>query len=346
MNAVRFHHYGGPECLEYEEVADPVPSRGEAIVRVEACGVNHFDLDLRAGVSRVPLRLPHILGLEVVGRIEHLPKACTSLKVGQRVLIRYEHSCGSCPPCVRSQPNLCMNVRMFGVSRPGGYAELTTCSVADLLPVGDVLTAPQWAAVQIAFGTAWHMMITRGRLRPGETVLVNAAGSSVSTAALQIAKLAGATVIASAGSDWKLAKAKDYGADFTINYNSETIHDSVMTLTGGDGVNMVVEHVGGPIFEDSLRSLCPGGRIVTCGGHAGEVAALDLIELFRSERHVIGSRTWTRHEIETVIRLISDSRLRPVVDEVVPLNRVQEAHVRLASREVFGKIVVSLEGQS
>ena len=341
MRAVRFHDYGAIDVLQLDEVADPVAGPGEALLQVEACALNHFDLDLRAGVSRVPLELPHISGLEVVGRIVNFADADTDLSVGQRVLVHYEQTCGRCEFCRTDRANVCPHTRMFGVNRPGGYAELVTARVVDLLPVSERLAAADWAAVQIAFGTAWHLVVTRGRVRVDETVLVNAAGSGVASAAIQIAKLSGARVIASAGSDDKLVRAADFGADEFINYRNQPLTDTVLELTNGRGVDLVVEHVGGDLFGDSLRALRSDGRLVTCGGHAGEIVPLDLIELFRSERRILGSRTWTRTELDKVVSLIETGKLMPVVDSVFPLEDARQAQERLSARAHYGKVVLT-----
>jgi NADPH:quinone reductase-like Zn-dependent oxidoreductase len=341
VRSVRFHEYGDLDVLRLEDVRDPIPAEGEALLRVEACALNHFDLDVRAGVSRVPLGLPHILGLEVVGRILQLPDSDSGLEVGQRVLVHYEQTCGQCRYCVTDRANLCPATRMFGVNRHGGYAELVTARVADLLPVQDSVDAPAWAAVQIAFGTAWHLVVTRGCLRPGETVLINAAGSGVSSAAIQIAKLVGTHVIASAGSDAKLARSREFGVDEVVNYEKHSLADAVLELTEGEGVDLVVEHVGGELFGESLRALKSDGRLVTCGGHGGEVVPLDLIELFRSERRIAGSRTWTRTELAQVVSLVEERKLRPVVDSVFPLEEAREAQARLSARAHYGKVVLT-----
>lgn len=341
MRAVRFHDYGALDVLQLDEVETPVPGPGEVLLQVEACGLNHFDLDLRAGISRVPLTLPHISGLEVVGRIASPVDGDTGLLVGQRVLVHYEQTCGRCEFCRTDQANICPDTRMFGVNRPGGYAEFVTARIVDLLPLGERLTAADWAAVQIAFGTAWHLVVTRGRVHVDETVLVNAAGSGVSSAAIQIAKLCGARVIASAGSDAKLVRAGEFGADEVINYRDQPLSDTVLELTNGRGVDLVVEHVGGDLFGDSLRSLRSDGRLVTCGGHAGEIVPLDLIELFRSERRILGSRTWTRSELDEVVSLIEDGKLKPVVDSVFPLEEARQAQERLSARAHYGKVVLT-----
>lgn len=344
MKAVRFHTYGGPETLLLEDIPDPEPVAGEALLQVEACGLNHFDIDLREGISRIPLNLPHILGLEVVGRVVSAPDdSPLGVEPGRRVLVHYEQTCGSCECCETNRANLCLNTRMFGVDRPGGYAQLVTARTVDLLPVSEELDAIQWAAVQIAFGTAWHLVVTRARVRPGETVLVNAVGSGVSSAAIQIAKLAGAKVIATAGSSAKLERACEFGVDETIDYSRVAIDERVAELTGGRGVDLAVEHVGGEVFAQTLRALKSDGRLVTCGGHGGETVPLDLIELFRSERRIYGSRTWTRTELKTAISLVQAGLLRPVVDSVFPLDEVAAAQTRLASRANYGKVVLSIQ---
>jgi NADPH:quinone reductase-like Zn-dependent oxidoreductase len=342
VKAVSFAKYGGPEVLDYGTVKDPVPGQGEALIAVEACGVNHFDIDLREGTSRINLNLPHIPGLEVVGRVAEVRAGAEHLTVGTRVLIRYEHGCHNCRQCRSNQANLCPETQMFGVNRPGGYAEFTTANAADLMPISEILSASEWAATQIAFGTAWHMLVTRGRVRAGETVLINAAGSGVSSAATQIGVLSGAEIIVTAGTQHKLDRARQFGAKHGINYSEVALFEAVMDLTRGHGVDLVVEHVGGSIFTDSLRALRPGGRLVTCGGHAGELASLDLIELFRSERQIIGCRTWTRAELEDVFALLETRSLQPVVDKTFPLSQCGEAQQYLVSRQHYGKVVIEI----
>jgi len=342
VKAVSFARYGGAEVLDYGTVEDPVPRQGEALIAVEACGVNHFDIDLREGTSRIELNLPHIPGLEVVGRIAEVRSEAEHLPVGTRVLVRYEHGCHNCRQCRSNQANLCSRTQMFGVNRPGGYAQFTIANAVDLMPVSDVLSASEWAATQIAFGTAWHMLVTRAGVRVGETVLINAAGSGVSSAATQIAVLSGAEVIVTAGSQHKLDRARQFGAKHGINYTDDALYEAVMDLTHGRGVDLVIDHVGGSIFTDSLRVLRPGGRLVTCGGHAGESASLDLIELFRSERQILGCRTWTRAELEDVFALIDERQLQPVVDKTFPLSQCGDAQQYLASRQHYGKVVIEI----
>jgi NADPH:quinone reductase-like Zn-dependent oxidoreductase len=230
---------------------------------------------------------------------------------------------------------------MWSVQRPGGYAEYVVAPARAVYPLPDTVSYEAAAAGQIVFTTAWHMLVTRGRVEAGETVLVSAAGSGVGHAAVQIAKLAGTTVITTAGSDEKLEAARADGADHTINYRHANVAERALELTGGRGVDLVVEHVGGDQFGACLGALRKRGRLVTCGGHAGEVVPFDIIPFFRNEWQVIGSRTGTTKETLLVMDLIAAGKLRPRVHAALPLAEAAEAHRILESREHFGKVVLN-----
>jgi NADPH:quinone reductase-like Zn-dependent oxidoreductase len=342
VKAVLMKGYGGLDVLAYEETPDPVPAADEALVAVEAAAVNHLDLDLRDGSSRLPLELPHILGLEGAGRVRSLPGGYAGpLRTGSRVLIVEEIPCGSCRQCGLGLSNLCERSAWTGVSRRGTYAELIAAPLSGLIALPEERTAAEWATVQGTFGTAWHMLVTRGAVRPDEWVLVNAVGSGIGSAALQVAQLAGARVIATAGSDEKLGRARELGAAAVVNYSTDSIREAISEVTGGIGVDLVFEHVGGEIFVDSLESIRVGGRMVTCGAHGGEHVDLDVIELFRAERTIIGSMSCTLREVEHVVAMVGVGRLDPVVDRELPLSEAAEAHRVLAAREAFGKIVLA-----
>lgn len=340
MKAVRFHQYGGPEVLRYEEAPDPLPGPQEALIRVRACGINHVDLDHRSGASRFPHQLPFILGYEIAGEVVALPPGASEPAVGTPVLVPYLIPCRRCALCRTGRDNLCPNAQRFGGNRPGGYAELVAAPVEDLVPLPPNLSYEEAAATQLAFGTAWHMLITRGALRPGETVLINAAGSGIGSAAVQIAKLAGARVIASAGSDEKLARARELGADAVVNYRTEEMAQAVLDLTSGRGVDLVFEHVGGELFRQALRCVTTDGRLALCGAHGGETVPVDLLDLFRREVRIIGSRVYTRAELLHVLELVAAGRLRPLVYKVLPLSEAAEGHRILERREQFGKVVL------
>jgi NADPH:quinone reductase-like Zn-dependent oxidoreductase len=340
VKAVRFHEHGDRDVLRVDELPSPEPGEGEVLVRVRACALNHFDVDLRENVSRWPLPLPWTLGIEFAGEVEAAGPGVDGLFDGDRVWVLHEIPCLECEYCLAGQDNLCSAARMWSVQMPGGYAEEVAVPATAVFPLAASVSYEAAAAGQIVFATAWHMLITRGRVRPGETVLVSAAGSGVGHAAVQIAKLAGATVITTAGSDEKLEAARADGADYAVNYRREQVTERVRELTAGRGVDLVVEHIGGEQFGACFEALRKGGRLVTCGGHAGEVVGLDLVPLFRNEWQVIGSRTATTKEIRQVMHLIEAGRLVPRVHAALPLAEASEAHRILESREHFGKVVL------
>jgi NADPH:quinone reductase-like Zn-dependent oxidoreductase len=335
--------YGTPDVLTVEDIDDPVCGPGEVLVRLTASALNHFDLDLRSGVSRIPLDLPHVLGCEGVGYVESVsPDVGDRWQRGDRVMVLEEIPCGRCVVCVDGHQNRCDEGSWVGVSRQGCYAELIAMPAHALLSLPETRTEVEWASVQAAFGTAWHMLITRGGLKVGERVLINAVGSGIGSAALQIALHAGAEVFATAGSDEKLERARQMGAHHVFSYKDADWAEAALEATAGRGIDLAYDHVGGDVFVKSLGLLRPGGRIATCGAHAGETVPLDIVELFRAERTIIGSRTFTLPELETVVRLVAAGHLDPVVDSVLPIADVRTAHEKLERRDHFGKIVMTL----
>jgi len=326
--------------LRLEDVPDPAPMTGDVLLRVRACGLNHLDVDCRAGVSRLPLVLPHTLGREIAGEVVALAPGVDSVLVGDRVLAHIAPACGRCGACLAGRDNLCQKPNLPGIHRPGGYAELAVVSAWGIEAIPPQLSFQEAAAVPIAFGTAWHMLITRGRLRAGETVLIQAAGSTIGSAAIQVARLAGARIIATAGSDAKLSKAKALGVHETINYREEDLVAAVRKHTDGRGVDLVFEHIGGEVFTKSLACLVPGGRMAVCGAHAGEVVPLDIIEFFRREIDLLGSFRATSAELRQVFSLVVESRLRPVIHAAFPLAEAAEAHRVMERREHFGKLLL------
>jgi len=340
VKAVRLHQFGGPEVLRLEDVPDPAPMTGDVLLRVRACGLNHLDVDCRAGVSRLPLVLPHTLGREIAGEVVALAPGVDSVLVGDRVLAHIAPACGRCGACLAGRDNLCQKPNLPGIHRPGGYAELAVVSAWGIEAIPPQLSFQEAAAVPIAFGTAWHMLITRGRLRAGETVLIQAAGSTIGSAAIQVARLAGARIIATAGSDAKLSKAKALGVHETINYREEDLVAAVRKHTDGRGVDLVFEHIGGEVFTKSLACLVPGGRMAVCGAHAGEVVPFDIIEFFRREIDLLGSFRATSAELRQVFSLVVESRLRPVIHAAFPLAEAAEAHRVMERREHFGKLLL------
>ena len=340
MKAVRFHEHGGRDVLRYEDVEDPVAGEGEVLVRVRACGLNHFDVDLRENVSRWPIPLPWTLGVEFAGEIAALGPGVDGFSVRDRIWALHEIPCLECQYCLAGMDNICENACMYSVQVPGAHAELVAAPAAAVFPLPDAVSFDTAAAGQIVFTTAWHMLVNRGEVQPGETVLISAAGSGVGHAAIQIAKLAGATVITTAGSDEKLDAARADGADHVINYRNEDVTERTLALNGGP-VDLVIEHVGGDQFGACLGTLRKNGRLITCGGHAGEVVDLDIIPVFRNEWRVIGSRTGTTAETRLVMDLIGEGKLRPRIHQSLPLAEAAEAMRIIEDREQFGKVIVN-----
>src|SRR4051812_29084890 len=240
MKAVRYHEHGPADVLRYEEVEEPVAGDQEVVIGMRACGVNHFDIDLRAGISRWPLPMPHQLGVEFAGVVESVGPGADGLAVGDRVWARHEIECGECAYCRRGRPNLCRNAQMFSVQLLGGYAEQVVAPARAAHKLPDSLSFEQAAAGQVVFATAWHMLVTRGEVEPGQTVVVQAAGSGIGHAAVQVAAMAGARVIATAGAPEKLERARELGASETINYREEQVAERVLELTGGVGADLYI----------------------------------------------------------------------------------------------------------
>ncbi len=338
MKVAWFHKFGGPEVLVHEEAPRPASKPGEALVRVRAVGINHVDLDHRAGTSRIPLTFPHILGREFAGE---LAGNAGDFKEGDRVWVTCRIPCRRCELCLAGRDNLCLKEGYFGLDIPGGYAEYVSVPIENLNALPSHVSFENAAAAQIAFGTAWHVLITRGGLQAGQTVLIQAAGSGIGSAAVQVAKLAGAAmIIATASSEKKLEQAKALGATHLINYGKEKFADKVMALTGGRGVDVVMEHIGGEVFTESLKCLARGAIIVTVGAHAGEVVEFDIIPFFRKELRLAGSKNASVLELRKVMGLVAEGKLKPVVHKALPLSQAAEGHRIVDSRDFFGKVVL------
>jgi NADPH:quinone reductase-like Zn-dependent oxidoreductase len=340
MKAVRFHQHGPVEVLRYEEAPDPSPGPHEALVRVRACALNHLDLWERRGLDRVAIPLPHISGSDVAGEVVSSPNP--SVPPGTRVMVHPGLSCGTCAECLAGVDNRCATFDVLGYRSDGGYAELVKVPAVNLIPIPDGIGFVEAAAFPLTFLTAWHMLLGVADLAPGETVLILAAGSGVGQAAVQIAKLAGARALATAGSPAKLDRARALGADEVINHRRQDIAREVKNLTQGRGADVVVEHVGEATWAASVRSLARGGRLVTCGATTGPRGTIDIRVLFTRQISLHGSYMGTKWELLQAAALFFDGRLRPAVDEVFPLERAADAQRRLEAGLHFGKIVVEI----
>ena len=342
MKAIVFRQHGAPDVLKYEDAPEPGFRANDVLVRVRACALNHLDLWVRLGLPNVPIPLPHVPGSDVAGEIAKIGADVTNVRVGQKVVLAPLVSCGKCPACLAGLDNHCRQATNLGYMIDGGCAEFVRAPEVNCLPYPENLRWEEAAAIPLVFQTAWHMLITRAQLQPGEDVLILGAGSGVGSAAIQIAKFFGARVIATAGSDQKLSKAKQLGADHFIHHKSQKIRDEVRRITNKRGVDVVFEHVGTATWEDSLASLAPAGRLVTCGATAGYDAKIDLRFLFSRQLSLLGSYMGTKSELHTVMKLVAGGKLKPIVDRVFPLAEAAAAHAYLESGSQFGKVVLSL----
>ena len=342
MKAILFRQHGGPEVLQYVDAPEPEPRPNEVLVRVRACALNHLDLWVRGGLPNVPIPLPHIPGSDVAGEIAKIGVEVTTVRVGQKVVLAPLVSCGKCSACVSGLDNYCRQATNLGYMIDGGCAEFVRAPEVNCLPYPENLSFEEAAAIPLVFQTAWHMLIARAELQPGEDVLILGAGSGVGSAAIQIAKFFGARVITTAGSDAKLEKARQLGADHVINHKSQKIRDEVRRVTNKRGVDVVFEHVGTATWDDSLASLALAGRLVTCGSTTGYDAKLDLRFLFSRQLSLLGSYMGVKSELHTIMKLVSAGRLKPVVDRVFPLAEATAAHTYLESGQQFGKVVLKV----
>jgi NADPH:quinone reductase-like Zn-dependent oxidoreductase len=342
MKAIVFQQHGGPEVLKYTDVPEPAIRANEVLVRVKACALNHLDLWVRGGIPGVPIPLPHIPGSDVAGEIAQIGPEISTVRVGQKVVLAPGVTCGKCAACIAGQDNRCRQFTNLGYMIDGGCAEFVRVPEVNCLPYPENLSWDEAASIPLVFQTAWHMLLARAELQPGEDVLILGAGSGVGSAAIQIAKFFGARVLATAGSEEKLQKAKELGADHLINHKTQKIREEVRRITGKRGVDVVFEHVGTATWDDSLASLAPSGRLVTCGATTGYDAKIDLRFLFSRQLSLLGSYMGTKSELHSVMRLVATGRLKPIVDRIFPLAEAAAAHMYLESSFQFGKVVLSV----
>jgi NADPH:quinone reductase-like Zn-dependent oxidoreductase len=335
-----FAQHGDVDVLQLMELPTPQPDDDEVLVQVKACALNHLDLWVRKGIgTRIPM--PHIGGCETTGVLAALGKKVQGFTAGQRVLIS-PGQCSLTSDWYNQGLDSCSeDFHIQGYQTQGGFAEYTTARAVDLLPISEAWSFVEWAAVPLTFVTAWNMLHTRARVKPNDEVVVFGASSGVGTAAIQIARAAGARVLAVAGNEEKLKKAEELGADELINYNTQEVAKEVRKRTGGRGADIVVEHVGAAVWEHAMRSLGKNGRLVTCGATTGSKVEIDLRFFFTQQHAILGAYMGSRHELIQALKLVERRVLRPVVDSVFPLERLREAQQRMEKREMFGKIVVT-----
>jgi NADPH:quinone reductase-like Zn-dependent oxidoreductase len=319
-----------------------VPAPGEALVRVRACALNHLDLWTRRGLPGRTIAFPHVLGNDIAGTIAGLGSPADGLHEGQRVMLAPGVSCGRCAMCLSGEDSSCRTYRILGYQLPGGYAELVRAPLANVIPIPDHVGFVEAAAFPLVFLTAWRMLATRARVRPGEDVLVWAAGSGVGMAAVQVAKLFGARVIATAGRADKLEKARELGAEEVLDHHGQDVVAEVRRLTGKKGADVVIEHVGQATWERSILSLAHRARLVTCGATSGPNGTTELRYVFSKQLSLLGSYMGSKAELLEAASFFFSGRLRPVVHAVLPLSEAGRAHEMMERSEHFGKIVLQV----
>ena len=327
--------------LRYEEQAtEPSVGAGQVRVRVKACALNHLDIWIRQGIPAFSVPLPHIGGCDIAGIVERLGNDVGGSS-GDRVFIAPGLSCWRCEFCLSGRDNLCLSYRILGAQVDGGMAEFVTVPAVNVIPIPGSLSFEQAAAFPLTAVTAWHMLFGLAKLQPAEDVLVLGAGSGVGSMAVQMAHAAGARVFTTVGSKDKIARATDLGADEVINHAQENIAERVKALTGGRGVDVVIEHVGPATWEQSVRSLAKGGRLITCGATTGPTVTIDLRYLYMRQTTLMGSMMGTRAELLDAAKWMGAGRIQATIDSVMALKEARAAHERMNDRKLFGKIVLT-----
>jgi NADPH:quinone reductase-like Zn-dependent oxidoreductase len=343
MKAAVIREHGGPEVVRVEEIGDPVPKRGEVVLKVLCAGLNHLDIWVRRGRPGAQLQMPHVLGSDAVGVVTALGEGVTSPTVGELVIVNPGLSCGHCEFCQRGQQSLCVDFGIVGLVRPGTFAELVAVPAVNCHPKPEHLSDEEAGVLALAHVTAWRMLMTRVRIRPGETVLIHGIGGGVALAALQFAKMVGAEVLVTSSSNDKLSHAKRLGADHTLNYGLENVAAWVRLTTGGRGVDVAIDAVGAATWPLDIACVRKGGRIVLCGVTTGAQTETDLRTVYWNQLNVMGSTMGSAEDFRQMLRAVAVNRLKPVVDGVFPLAKVRDAIQRMESGEQFGKIALRVQ---
>lgn len=342
MKALTFNEHGGIEKLQIADVPTPRIGADDVLVNVKASALNHLDLFVREGLPGLKLTMPHIPGSDGAGVLAEIGANVRGLRIGQRVTINPGLSCGACEFCRAGEHSLCGDFQILGEHCAGTAAEFVRVPAANVLPIPDDFPFEQAAAAPLVFLTAWRALISRARVRAGEDVLILGAGGGAASAAIQIAKKAGARVFVTSSSDAKLRRAKEIGAEVLLNYTTQEWDREVYKLTNKRGVDVVFESVGAATWLKAIRALRRGGRLVTIGATSGPNPQEEIRQIFWKQIDILGSTMSNQREFNEVMKLVLHGELKPVIDVVLPLERAQEAHARLARGEQFGKIVLAV----
>ena len=342
MTAALFHEHGGREVLRLERVPMPVPAAGEVRLKVAACALNWLDVGIRRGPQFGAVPLPLTTGVDVCGHIDALGDGVAGWQEGDAVTLYSLVTCGLCEHCRAGDVTICPQHAIIGEHSNGGLAEYMLAPARNLIAKPAALSAVEVAALPVVSMTAWHMLITVARLRAGETVFIPGAGGGVASIGIQIAKYAGATVIASTSSSAKMAKARELGADHVVNYHEDDWIEQVIDWTGGRGVDVAQDLVGAKTWASSLQTLARGGRMVVCGSHSGKSFPLHIPQIYHRQLSILGSNGGTYNELRAALDLANAGVLHPVIDRVLPLAKIREGHRILEEHDHFGKVVMQV----
>lgn len=344
MKATYIDEQGDIEVLTYGELPEPAVGPDDLLIRVNASALNHLDVFARAGRNGVKIdRFPHVLGCDLAGEVAEVGSNVDGFSTGDRVLVDYTIRCGKCPACQSGRDEFCTNSETIGVTVNGGYAEYVSVPAVNAHTFPDSLPFDEAAAIPLVYKTVWHCLMTRCDMKPGEDVLIMAAGSGVGSAAIRFCKTMGARVITTASTEEKLAKARELGADETINYVEEPkFSRKVRELTNGKGADLVFDSVGADVWDENVRSLRPGGRLVNCGVTSGHRASLRIGNMFTQGHSYFGASTGNKGDFANVMKLVRQGKIRGIVSQTFPLEAAAEAHRAMQDRNVFGKLVLQV----
>ncbi|MBI3251837.1 MAG: zinc-binding dehydrogenase [Candidatus Omnitrophica bacterium] len=342
MQAVFFEKHGGPEVLKFGEFKEPPAGPGDVLIEVKACALNHLDIWVRQGLPGVSIPMPHIPGSDVAGTVLECGKGAKRFKKGDRVVVSPGQVPGHLPEALSARDSYSPEFQILGLQTQGGYAERVAVHERFVVPVSGRYSFEEWASIPLASLTAYHMLVTRANLRAGETVLIHAAGSGVSAAAIQIAKFLGATVYTTVGDFKKVSRAKKLGAEEVILYKTEDFAEKIKKLTNGAGVDVVLDHIGPETWPKNFTVLKRGGRLVTCGATSGPKVEVDIRYFYSKQISVLGAYMGSLAELHKVLDLVEQGRLVPTLDQVFPLKEAARAQAHLEARQNFGKVVLKV----
>jgi len=340
MQAAGFHTHGDQSVLQLLDLPEPTPGPGQVIVDVKAVALNHLDIWVRKGWPGLNLQKPHVPGSDVSGVVSLVGAGVEDVKPGDEVILAPGQSCGACRFCLSGEDSLCRSYNILGETIPGGLRQKLAVARTHVLPKPKNLSFEEAAAFPLTFQTAWRMLVVRAQIKAGETVVIMGASAGVGVAGIQIARLHGATVIAATRGEEKSQRATALGAHHVVD-SAGDLKKQVSAIVGREGVDVVFEHVGGDTFKTALQLLRKGGRMVTCGATTGPMVDIDLRHIFIKQQSILGSTMGSRADLLAITRLMELGRMKPVVDVVLPMPQIREAHALLEERKHFGKVVLT-----